>query len=71
MRSADDIDHALTTEWRGQDAPTLAGKRAAIGLKTPRLDPRIRNPVERMMAFDALTYLPDGILTKVDRAAMS
>ncbi|HTO80396.1 MAG TPA: asparagine synthase (glutamine-hydrolyzing) [Methylocystis sp.] len=71
MRCADDMYHALATEWRWQDAPTLGESSAPRRSETPRLDPRIHTSVERMMAFDALTYLPDDILTKVDRAAMS
>lgn len=71
MRSADDMYRALATEWREEDAPALGASGMATRFENPGLDPRIRAPAERMMAFDALTYLPDDILTKVDRAAMS
>jgi asparagine synthase (glutamine-hydrolysing) len=51
-------------EWviGGQEPPTqLTGLR-------PNLDGL--NAVERMMALDAISYLPDDILVKVDRAGM-
>ena len=37
----------------------------------PELFPRTGSIIEHMMAVDAVTYLPDDILTKVDRATMA
>ena len=40
-------------------------------LDRPASWPVLRDPVEQMLYLDTMTYLPDDILTKVDRATMA
>lgn len=42
-----------------------------IGITSPASWPRIDDYTERMMYFDQISYLPDDILVKVDRASMA
>lgn len=70
-RSIDDLYHGLVSHWsdpadvviNGHEPPTLLA-----GLQ-PNLSGL--SSVERMMALDLKTYLPDDILVKLDRAAMT
>lgn len=70
-RSADDVYLHLMSHW---DEPAkivlnstepVAGLRSMNGLRAPA------DLTRRMMLFDALTYLPDDIMVKVDRASMA
>lgn len=61
---------ALVSQWRG--APPLRGIDELPALVARPQDwPVLPDFAERMMAVDTLTYLPDDILVKVDRAAMA
>jgi asparagine synthase (glutamine-hydrolysing) len=67
----DDLYAGLVSEW--QDAVGLV---PGASIPPNLLDDRNRwpalgDPVARMMALDGLTYLPDDILVKVDRASMA
>lgn len=59
----------FVTHW-DPAAVVLGGKEPATPLNGASPDLSGLYPVERMMALDAITYLPDDILVKVDRAAM-
>ena len=71
MKDSDDLYHALVTEWAQGAAPALFASPAATRLEDLDFAAGIRDPAQRMMLFDGLTYLPDDILVKVDRAAMA
>jgi asparagine synthase (glutamine-hydrolysing) len=69
--SADDLYRGLVSSWREPAEIVIGGAEPeTLGRETlARLDGL--GTCERMMALDMLTYLPDDILAKVDRAAMS
>ena len=75
---ADVVSHAdldslyrdLVSHWRSPGEIVLGGAEYPTLLSQTR-DLPIDDPVARMMFLDLVTYLPDDILVKVDRAAMA
>lgn len=60
----------LVSQWRGP-LPLRSTAEPASLVGTPSQWPPLSRFADRMMAIDTLTYLPDDILVKVDRAAMA
>jgi len=72
MLKANDPDamyFELVSHWPG--SVVLGGSDAEAPVTRRSEWPALRDPVERMMYFDQISYLPDDILTKVDRASMA
>ena len=70
----DDADAAyrrLVSLWPDPEPLVPLAGAARDRLRDPGLRQRFPNFIERMMLLDTLTYLPDDLLTKVDRASMS
>jgi asparagine synthase (glutamine-hydrolysing) len=68
-RTFDDVYCSFLDEWSFEPSPVVGGADVAN-----RFDLDVGTPVPdavRMMYCDAVTYLPDDILTKVDRASMA
>jgi asparagine synthase (glutamine-hydrolysing) len=70
-KTIDDLYVGLVSQWQDPASVVIGGAhpKTLLSGNMPKLTD-LRD-VERMMALDLLTYLPDDILTKVDRAAMS
>jgi asparagine synthase (glutamine-hydrolysing) len=69
--SVDKLYLGLVSHWSEPSSVVVGGKEPATILTEQRLNALIPHDIKRMMAKDTLTYLPDDILVKVDRAAMA
>lgn len=65
-----DFYRAGLRRWNPRTQPVLGASFAALD-RPDLLRPRAADELKQMMHFDASEYLPDDILVKVDRAAMS
>jgi asparagine synthase (glutamine-hydrolysing) len=79
VQSLDGLYRSLVNEWpqgtalvRGaKTLPTVLSHAQAHNDMASDMARGVHAPEHRMMLWDSMTYLPDDILTKVDRAAMS
>lgn len=61
----------LVSRWKNPDKVVLGAREPATLLNRPDLLPALPGLREQMMYLDMMTYLPDDILVKVDRASMA
>ena len=64
-----DFYDQLVSQWRSPESVVTGVDHQMFGQAASRLD-SIYDDIERMMLSDQVSYLPDDILVKVDRAAM-
>lgn len=69
-RTADELYLGMVSHLSDPAAWVIGGKEPPTRLTGEHAVLNDLDPVERMMALDAVSYLPDDILVKVDRAAM-
>jgi len=66
-----DLYREMMSHWKHPSEVVLGSSEPKTVLTDESLLPRLTEPVERMSWIDLVSYLPDDILVKVDRAAMA
>ncbi len=66
-----DIYRQMLSHWNEPDTVIIDGHEPKGVLWETSVESVVPNLLDRMQFLDTLTYLPDDILTKVDRASMS
>ena len=70
-RDVEQLYLVLISHWQNPEQVVLGSKEPLTVLTDPKRKANFSNPILQMMAQDTLSYLPDDILVKVDRAAMA
>ncbi len=68
--SCEEIYYQIVSQWKEPESIVINGNEPPNDLKTASWNSWM-SCAEKMMAWDTLTYLPDDILAKVDRASMA
>ncbi len=71
LRGPEEIYRRLVSHWPDPAALVVNGTEPQIPLLDPSWQPQGLSFAERMMYGDALSYLPNDVLVKVDRASMA
>jgi len=71
VNSSDDLYRSLVSEWEPESGIVQGSSRLRTLLDDMAIADGVRDAEHRMMLLDAMTYLPDDILQKVDRASMA
>ena len=69
-RTPEDLHYRRLSHWPNPPAAVPGASEPRTVLNQPATWPDAAELADRLMAVDALSYLPDDILVKVDRAAM-
>jgi asparagine synthase (glutamine-hydrolysing) len=71
LKTREELYLSLVSHWKIPEQLVRDGKEPQSALTDPARQAPLPDFEARMMYLDALTYLPDDILVKVDRAAMA
>jgi asparagine synthase (glutamine-hydrolysing) len=71
LQTVDDVYLRLCSHWSAPDELVIGSREPSTMLTGLEALPDLPGPIERMMYTDLVSYLPDDILAKVDRAAMA
>jgi asparagine synthase (glutamine-hydrolysing) len=69
--AADALYREMVSQWADPNKTVIGGTEGESPLDDRHVKQLVPDFIERMQYFDTLTYLPDDILTKVDRASMA